>query len=195
MLMNAPSEAQITLLLRAWSQGEDQALEELTPLVYQELYRLAQRQMAREKPGHVLQNTALVNEFYLRLTKLRGMDWQDRTHFFAVSARLMRRILTDLARSRLYQKRGGAIQHVPLNEAFVGGRKPEVDLVALDRALEDLAAIDERKSRVVELRFFGGLSVEETAEALCISEDTVKRDWKFAKHWLLCELSGQAHGK
>jgi len=193
--MNAPVEAQITLLLRAWSQGEDQALEELTPLVYRELYRLAQSQMAREKPGHVLQNTALVNEFYLRLSKLRGIDWQDRTHFFAMSARLMRRILTDVARSRLYQKRGGAVQHVPLNEALVSGRTPEVDLLALDRALEDLAAIDERKSRVVELRFFGGLSVEETAEALGISEDTVKRDWKFAKHWLLCALSGNAHGQ
>lgn len=193
--MNAPSEAQITLLLRAWSQGEDQALEELTPLVYRELYRLAQGQMSREKPGHVLQNTALVNEFYLRLTKLRSIDWQDRTHFFAMSARLMRRILTDLARSRLYQKRGGLIQHVPLNEALVAGRTPDFDLLDLDKALDEFAAIDERKSRVVELRFFGGLSVEETAEALRISEDTVKRDWKFAKHWLLCELSGNAHGQ
>jgi RNA polymerase sigma-70 factor, ECF subfamily len=192
--MNAPSRAQITLLLRAWSQGEDQALEHLTPLVYRELYRLAQRHMAREKPGHVLQNTALVNEFYLHLGKLRGIDWHDRTHFFAVSARLMRRILTDLARSRLYQKRGGSIQHVALNEACVASPKPELDLVALDQALEDLAAIDERKSRVVELRFFGGLSLEETAKALSISEDTVKRDWKFAKHWLLCELTGDAHG-
>jgi RNA polymerase sigma-70 factor (ECF subfamily) len=192
--MNAPSGAEITLLLRAWSKGEDEALEQLTPLVYRELYRMAQRQMAREKPGHVLQNTALVNEFYLRFVKLRGVEWQDRAHFFALSARLMRRTLTDLARSRLYQKRGGTIQHVPLDEALVASPQSEVDLVALDKALENLAAVDERKSRVVELRFFGGLSVEETAEALRVSEDTVKRDWKFAKHWLLCELTGNAHG-
>jgi RNA polymerase sigma-70 factor, ECF subfamily len=192
---NAPSAAQITLLLRAWSNGEDQALNELTPLVYRELYRSAQRQMAREKTGHVLQNTALVNEFYVRLAKLRGIEWQDRHHFFAMSARLMRRILTDYARARLYQKREGSVQHVSLNEALVASPQLDIDLVALDRALQGLAAIDARKSQVVELRFFGGLSVEETAEVLQVSVDTVKRDWKFSKHWLLCQLSGNAHGQ
>jgi RNA polymerase sigma factor (TIGR02999 family) len=191
--MNAPSAAQITLLLRAWSEGEDQALEELTPLVYRELYRSAQRQMAREKPGHILQSTALVNEFYLRLGKLRGVVWQDRNHFFAVSARLMRRIVIDYARSRLYQKRGGAAQHVAFNEAFAASPQLDLDLVALDNALQDLGTIDPRKSQVVELRFFAGLSVEETAEVLGVSADTIKRDWKFSKHWLLCKLRGNAH--
>jgi RNA polymerase sigma-70 factor (ECF subfamily) len=192
--MDAPCATQITLLLRAWSKGEDQALDELTPLVYRELYRSAQRQMAREKLGHVLQNTALVNEFYLRLAKLRGIEWQDRAHFFAVSARMMRRILTDYARSRLYQKRGGAVQHVPFNEAFAAANpQPDFDLIAVDKALKNLAAVDARKSQVVELRFFGGFSVEETAEALHVSTDTVKRDWMFSKHWLLCELRGDAH--
>ncbi len=193
--MNALSPPRITLLLRAWSNGEDQALDELTPLVYKELYRSAQRQMAREKTGHVLQNTALVNEFYVRLAKLRGIEWQDRHHFFAMSARLMRRILTDYARARLYQKREGSVQHVSLNEALVASPLQDMDLLALDLALGELGGIDARKGRTVELRFFGGLSVEETAEVLQVSVDTVKRDWKFSKHWLLCRLSGNAHGQ
>jgi RNA polymerase sigma-70 factor, ECF subfamily len=193
--MDAPSLPEITLLLRAWSLGEDRALGELTPLVYQELYRSAQRQMAKEKPGHVLQNTALINEVYLRLAKLKGFEWQNRSHFFAVCAKLMRQILTDYARSRTYLKRGAGAEHVPLNEAIVAGRSPEVEVVALDQALQRLSEIDERMGRVVELRFFGGLSLEETARALEVSQDTVKRDWKFAKHWLLCELSdANAHG-
>jgi RNA polymerase sigma-70 factor, ECF subfamily len=193
--MNAPSLPEITLLLRAWSLGEDRALEELTSLVYQELYRSAQRQMAKEKAGHVLQNTALINELYLRLAKLQGFEWQDRSHFFAVCAKLMRQILIDYARSHKYLKRGAGAQHVPLNEAVAAAPSSEIEMVALDRALQRLAEIDERMVRVVELRFFGGLSVEETAQALKVSPDTVKRDWKFAKHWLLCELSDpNAHG-
>jgi RNA polymerase sigma-70 factor (ECF subfamily) len=179
---------EITLLLRSWSEGNDQALNELTPLVYNELRRAAQRFMARETPKHILQRTALVNEVYLRLDKLRAVEWQDRGHFYAVCARMMRRILTDYARSLHYAKRGGMATHITLDEKLLWDRGPRTDLVALDEALEGLGGIDQRKSQVVELRFFGGLSVEETADALKISEDTVKRDWKFAKHWLLREL-------
>lgn len=186
----------ITALLRAWSQGDDQALTKLTPLVYSELYRAARHCMARQGPDHILQNTALVNEVYLRLAKLGAVDWHNRTHFFAVCAQSMRHILTDHARSQLYQKRGGAAQRVPLHEVLITSRDRSTDLLALNEALNALATIDERKSRVVELRYFGGLSVKETAEVLKVSEDTINRDWKFAKHWLLCELSpGTGNGK
>ena len=190
--MSGPSgESGITVLLRAWSEGDHHALEELTPLIYHELYRAAQRQMARERAGHLLQNTALVNEVYLRLARLGEIEWQDRSHFFAVCAQLMRRILTDYARSRRTLKRGGEAQYVTLTENLPLENLP-ADLVALDDALNSLAAIDERKAKVVELRFFGGLSVQETAEVLKVSEQTILRDWRFAQLWLLRELSGGA---
>jgi RNA polymerase sigma-70 factor, ECF subfamily len=173
-----------------WSAGDDAALEHLTPLVHDELRRVARRHMAGERPGHTLQATALVNEGYLRLIDVRRVNWQDRAHFFAMAARLMRRILVDAARSRGYQKRGGDQKQVPLDDALMGAVDRPGNVVALDDALESLAAVDERKSRVVELRFFGGLSVEETAMVLKVSPVTVMRDWKLAKLWLLRELGG-----
>ena len=188
--MSTPPAHDVTKLLRAWSSGDQQALEKLTPLVYEELHRRARHYVARERPGHTIQTTALINEVYLRLVDFRGVTWQDRAHFLAVCARMMRRILTDVARSRNYQKRGGAAQHVTFDEQlFVTGESP-ADLVALDDALNGLAGVDQRKSQVVELRFFGGLSVQETAEVLKVSEETVKRDWRLAKLWLLREMSG-----
>jgi RNA polymerase sigma factor (TIGR02999 family) len=181
----------VTELLRAWGDGDDGALERLTPLVEAELRRLARGYMRRERRDHTLQATALVNEAFLRLTDARSVRWQDRAHFLGISARLMRRVLVDYARSRGYHKRGGGLQRVTLDEGLVTSPEPAVDVVALDRALEALAAIDARKSRVIELRFFGGLSVEETAEVLHVSSDTVKRDWRLAKLWLLRELEGE----
>ena len=160
------------------------------PLVYEELRRLATHYMKGERTGHTLQATALVNEAYLRLIEMRQVQWQNRAHFFAMAARLMRRILVDAARARGYQKRGGGAPMVSLDEALVVPTEPGNDLVALDEALTALAAVDQRKSRVVEMRYFGGLSLEETAEALAVSRDTVKRDWKMAKLWLLRELRG-----
>ncbi|MBZ5516458.1 MAG: sigma-70 family RNA polymerase sigma factor [Acidobacteriia bacterium] len=186
--MEARSEHAITQLLRAWGDGDQEALRKLTPLVHAELHRAAHRHMARERPGHTLQTTALVNEVYLRLVDAREVTWQDRAHFFAICARMMRRILIDFARARQYVKRGGKAHHVSLDEALVVPREAGGDLVALDDALNQLAAVDERKSRVVELRYFGGLSVEETAEALKVSPETVMRDWKLAKAWLRREL-------
>ena len=165
------------------------------PLVHEELHRIARRHMGHERGGHSLQPTALVNEAYLRLIDVQRVRWQNRAHFFAMSARLMRRILVDFARSRRYQKRGGGGQKVSLDEGMLVGGEPGRDLVALDDALNQLAAVDSRKSQVIEMRFFGGLSVEETAEALSVSVDTVMRDWKLAKSWLLRELRGaQSHG-
>jgi RNA polymerase sigma factor (TIGR02999 family) len=187
----SPSGDDITQLLRAWGDGDETALERLMPLVYAQLRQAAHRYMARERRGHTLQSTALVNEVYVRLAKARQMRWQDRVHFFAVSAQMMRRILTDYARARHYAKRGGGAQVVSLDEAPEVSQKPRADLVALDDALNRLAAVDERKSQVVELRYFGGLSVEETGEVLKVSPDTVMRDWKLAKAWLLRELSGE----
>jgi RNA polymerase sigma-70 factor (ECF subfamily) len=175
-------------LLLAWNQGAPDALEALLPLVYEELRRLAAHYMKGERPGHTLQATALVNEAYLRLIEIRQVQWQNRAHFFAMAARLMRRILVDAARSRGYQKRGAGAPMVSLDEALLIATEPGSDLVALDDALTALAAVDQRKSRVVELRYFGGLSLEETAAALDVSRDTVKRDWKMAKLWLLREL-------
>ena len=189
--MTAPAEQGVTELLRAWSDGDQQALEKLTPLVYQELHRVAHRYMADERAGHTLQTTALVNEVYLRLVDVRGVNWQNRAHFFAICARTMRRILIDSARSRQYQKRGGEAVSVTLDDALGVSSQPAVDLVALDDALKGLGKLDPRKTQVVELRFFGGLSVEETAEVLKISPDTVMRDWKFARAWLARELSGE----
>ena len=167
----------------------------MVPLVEAELRRLARGYMGRERRGHTLQVTALVNEAFLRLTDARRLRWQDRAHFLGISARLMRRVLVDHARARGYQKRGGGAQRVTLDDALVVSPEPawdRVDLVALDRALEALAAVDVRKSRVIELRFFGGLSVEEAADVLHVSADTVKRDWRLAKLWLLRELDGDA---
>jgi RNA polymerase sigma-70 factor, ECF subfamily len=181
-------EADISELLRAWSNGEQNALEKLTPIVYDELHSLARRYMRRERPGHSLQTSALVNEAYLRLMDYKRMRWQDRAHFFAVSSQVMRRILVEYAR-RHNLKRGGGVQRVPLEEAAVIGSE-DTDLVELDRAMNALARIDPRKVQVVEMRFFGGLSVEETAEVLKISTVTVKRDWRTAKAWLYRELTG-----
>ena len=180
----------ISQLLRAWSAGDKLALGELTPIVYAELRRLAHRYMRRERAGHSLQTTALVNEAYMRLVDYKRMQWQDRAHFFAVSSQLMRRILVDNAR-RHNVKRGGGVRHVPLDEAAFVSRDPGVDLVALDDALTALARVDPRKAQVVEMRFFGGLSVEETAAVVQVSPVTVRRDWSSAKIWLYRELSGE----
>jgi RNA polymerase sigma-70 factor, ECF subfamily len=181
----------ISLLLRAWSGGDQGALERLTPIVYDELRRLARRYMKGERAGHSLQTTALVNEAYTRLVDYKRMQWQDRAHFFAVSAQLMRRILVEHAR-RHNLKRGGGVVHVSLEEAAVVGADEDTDLVGLDDAMNSLARIDPRKVQVVEMRFFGGLSVEETAEVLKVSPITVKRDWRAAKAWLYRELTGRS---
>ena len=183
------SSHHVTQLLRAWGDGDPAAFEQLVPLVYDELHRLARRYMAHERPGHTLQTTALVNEAYLRLVDSEQASWHNRTQFFAICAQVMRRILVDWARSRQALKRGGEDRPLELEEALAVGDEPGQDLVALDDALKELAALDPRKSRVVELRFFGGLSVEESAEVLKVSVDTVMRDWKFAKTWLRRELS------
>jgi RNA polymerase sigma factor (TIGR02999 family) len=189
--LTASSPGAVTDLLRAWTDGDDGALERLTPLVEAELRRLARGYMRRERQGHTLQTTALVNEAFLRLTDARRVRWQDRAHFLGISARLMRRVLVDHARSRGYRKRGGGAERVTLDEGILGTPEPDLDLLALDRALDALAAADARKCRVVELRYFAGLSVEETAEVLGVSPDTVKRDWRMAKLWLLRELEGR----
>jgi len=188
--MSVPSEADVTQLLLAWGQGDKAALEKLIPLVHQELHRIARRQMRGQKREHTMQTTALVNEAYLRLVDLNQVHWQNRGHFFALCAQLMRQILVDLARSRGALKRGGGTRRLKLDEALMGSRDPIEDLAELDDALKALAEIDSRKERVVELRFFGGLTVKETAEVLEISPETVKRDWKLAKVWLLRELEG-----
>jgi RNA polymerase sigma-70 factor (ECF subfamily) len=193
IVMTTPPAPAVTELLRAWSDGDDSALERLLPLVEAELRRLARAYMARERRNHTLQVTALINEAFVRLTDARHLHWQDRAHFLGISARLMRRVLVDHARSRGYQKRGGEAQRVTLSEAVAVPPEPLLNLVALDRALQALEAVDTRKSRVIELRFFGGLSVEETADVLHVSPDTVKRDWRLAKLWLLHELEGDAH--
>jgi RNA polymerase sigma factor (TIGR02999 family) len=187
-----PGEAavdDISTLLRAWSDGDQGALAQLTPIVYDELHGLAQRYMKRGRLGHSLQTTALVNEAYMRLVDYKRMQWQNRAHFFAVSAQLMRRILVEHARRRNL-KRGGGVQHVSLEEAAVVGGGRAADLVALDVAMDALARVDPRKVQVVEMRFFGGLSVEETAEVLKVSPVTVMRDWSTAKAWLYRELGG-----
>jgi RNA polymerase sigma factor (TIGR02999 family) len=186
--MTMPSPKEITQLLMAWGDGDQAALEKLTPLVHAELHRLARRYMSQETPGHTLQATALVNEAYLRLIDWKNVRWQNRAHFFGVSAQLMRRILVDYARSRNYQKRGGGTVQVSLEEAAVVSKDKAPDFIALDDALNSLAAVDQRKSLVVEMRFFGGLSVEETAEVLKISTRTVLREWSLAQAWLYREL-------
>jgi len=190
--MSEHSRHDISELLVAWGGGDQSALEQLMPLVYDELKRMAHRYMRGERVGHTLQTTALVNEAYLRLVSWKDAQWQNRAQFFAVSAGMMRRILVDFARERQYQKRGGGALQVSLSEAaaFAGG--PETDLVALDEALTALAKVDLRKAQMVEMRFFGGLSIAEVAEVLKVSEETVNRDWRLAKVWLLRELSREA---
>jgi RNA polymerase sigma-70 factor (ECF subfamily) len=178
----------VSNLLRAWRDGDKGALDVLMPRVQEELHRLAHLYMRRERAGHTLQTTALVNEAYIRLVDARNVDWKDRAHFFAISSNLMRRILVQLARTRGYQKRGGNVRKVSLDEGFIISPEPDADLERLDDALNALSEFDPRKAQVVEMRFFGGLSVEETAEVLKVSPDTVKRDWRLAKVWLLNEL-------
>src|SRR6267154_6422288 len=178
-----PAVDDISMLLRAWSDGDASALDRLTPIVYAELHRLARRYMKRERPGHSLQTTALVNEAYMRLVGYERMQWQDRAHFFAVSAQVMRRILVEHAR-RHNLKRGGGVPHVSLDEAALVGGNRAADLVALDDAMNTLAQLDPRKAQVVEMRFFGGLNVDETADVLKVSSATVMRDWSTAKSWL-----------
>jgi RNA polymerase sigma-70 factor, ECF subfamily len=191
--MSEAVQHEVTQLLRAWSNGDEKALEALLPLVYEELHRRARRYMAREHSAGILQTTALINEVYLRLVNIKQMNWNDRAHFFAICARLMRRILTDSARARHDLKRGGNVRRVPFDEALVISDKLPTDFVTLDDALNGLNTVDPRKSQVVELRFFGGLSVEETATVLRISPETVMRDWRLAKVWLLREMSQKKH--
>jgi len=186
-----PSSAEVTRLLVAWSGGDKSAEKELFAQVYRELRRLAHRYMLQENPGNTLQTTALVHEAYLRLIDGKQANWQNRAHFFGLSAQVMRHILVDLARAKNYQKRGGEVRKVVLNEGLVMSKMKPADLVALDDALNALAEVDARKSKVVEFRFFGGLSVEETAEVLKVSADTVLRDWRLAKAWLFRELQTQ----
>lgn len=187
--MSTPAPQEVTQLLIAWSNGDQESLDRLVPMVYDELRRIARRYMEREPVGHTLQTTALVNEAYLRLIEQKEVKWQNRAHFFAISAQLMRRILVSMARARHANKRGGEARQVSLDEAMVVSEERAAELVALDDALNQLAALDPRRSRVVELRYFGGLSVEETAEVLKISPDTVMREWKRAKAWLYTELN------
>ncbi|MEO5822756.1 MAG: sigma-70 family RNA polymerase sigma factor [Vicinamibacteraceae bacterium] len=189
--------SQITQLLRAWSGGDPGALGRLTPLVYQQLRRLAANQMRKERPGHLLQTTALVNEAYLRLVKIDGFDWRDRGHFFAVAARILRHVLVDGARQRLSAKRGGEVAHVAhaadidFDQLPAPATDRPAELCALDLALTSLAQLDPRRAQVVEMRFFGGLTVEETAAALDVSAPTVMRDWRLARAWLTRELGGR----
>ena len=194
MLDNPKPSLSPTELLLAWGRGEQDAFDQLVPLVYDELRRLARGHMARERADHTLQASGLVHEAYVRLIELKQMRWQNRAHFFAMAARVMRRILVDNARARRNEKRGGGVPNVTLDEALLVSSGPGADLVALDEALTALEALHPRKSQVVELRYFAGLSLEETAEALGVSTDTVKRDWRFAKLWLFSELSGETPG-
>ena len=187
--MGASSQQEVTRLLRAWRGGDQAALEKLTPLVYQELHRLARRYMARERRGHTLQTTALVNEAYIRLIDVKKVDWRNRAQFFAISAKLMRQILVDFARWHRYPKHGGGIKFLSLKEAQFVASAPDLNLLKLDDALDALDKSYSREASVVELRFFVGLSLDETAEVLQISRETVKSDWRFAKAWLLRQMS------
>lgn len=190
--MGDTPSSQTTELLRAWAKGDAGALEQLTPRVYHALRRIAAQFMQNERPGRTLQTTALVHEAYLKLIDVTNVDWQHRAHFFAVSARIMRHILLDRARRRVAAKRGGPLPRVNLDELPDVGSGRARELIALDDALNALANVDPRKARVIELRFFGGLSVKETAEVLKVSPDTVMRDWRLARAWLLAELSGKS---
>ena len=182
-------EPKLTDLLLAWRAGDEDALRRLVPLVHDELHRIARACMSKEQAGHTLQATALVNELFVRLVDVQRVNWQNRAHFLAMAARLMRRILVDAARSKQAEKRGGDMVRVTFDDAWFAGQDPAAELVGLDDALNALAAYDDRKSRVVELRFFGGLTLEETAEALNVSTKTVMRDWEFAKAWLQREMA------
>ena len=186
--MTATSSHSVTRLLLSWRQGDGAALEQLIPLVYQKLRRLARRYMAGQRPDHTLQATGLINEAYVRLVDCQQVSWKDRTHFFAVSAQMMRRVLVEFARSGRYQKRGGETRKTSLDESLIAFPQRGQDLLALDDALQTFASSFPRQSQVVELRFFGGLTVEETAEVLNVSPITVMRDWQFAKSWLAREL-------
>jgi RNA polymerase sigma-70 factor (ECF subfamily) len=193
--MTPSASPDVTELLVAWSNGDETALDKLIPLIYAELHRLARRHMRQAGPGHTLQTTALVNEAYLRLVRQQQVNWQNRAHFFAVSAKSMRHILVDMARGRGRQRRGGDAVQLSLDEAFLFSPGRAAELVALDEALTSLAALDERKSRIVELRFFGGLTLEETAEVLTVSHATVEREWKRARAWLSSELNQTGAGQ
>ncbi|HKR58684.1 MAG TPA: sigma-70 family RNA polymerase sigma factor [Pyrinomonadaceae bacterium] len=190
--MTTPSSHEVTQLLMAWSNGDQAALEQLTPLVHRELHRLAKGYMHQERRGHLLQTTALINEAYLRLIDWKDARWQNRAHFYGVAAQLMRRILVDFARARQQDKRGGGACQVSLDEAAAVSVEQTAEFIALDEALDQLATIDPRKSRIVELRFFGGLSEEETAEVLKVSPRTVRREWSLARAWLHRELKKTA---
>ena len=191
--MSGPPTHEITQLLQAWGNGDEQALEKLTPLVYQELHRVAHRYMAHQAPDHTLQTTALVNEVYVRLVDVRELSWQNRAHFLAVCAKLMRRILIDFARSRGASKRGGEAQAVAFDEDLIVSQEPRADLLALDDALNHLGALDLRKSQVVELRFFGGLTAEESASVLGLTVPVVRRELRLAQAWLERELDRRAN--
>ena len=186
--MTTPPPREVTRLLLDWSGGDQAALDKLVPLVHDELRRLARHYMSRERAGHTLQTTALVNEAYLRLVEQKNASWQNRAHFFGIAARLMRQILVDYARQRQYQKRGGGARRVSLREAADFSAERAAEMVALDDALNGLAAIAPQQSRIVELRFFGGLTIEETAEVLGLSVDKIKREWSMAKTWLYHEI-------
>ena len=189
----AQNSHEVTQLLIEWSNGDKAALDKLMPLIYDELRRLAHHYMSRERPGHTLQTTALVDEAYVRLVNRQRVHWQNRAHFFAIAAHLMRTILVDHARSHAYAKRGGGARKVPLDEAMVISQERAAEVVALDDALEQLTRIDPRQSRIVEMRFFAGLTIEETAEVLSLSPATIKREWSTAKAWLYHELSKSKH--
>jgi RNA polymerase sigma factor (TIGR02999 family) len=186
---NAPPSPQVTQLLVAWGKGDELARDQLMPLVYEELHRLAHRYMKRESPGHTLQTSALVNEAFVRLVDQKNVRWQNRAHFFGIAAQMMRRILVDYARSRNYAKRGGGATEISLDEALIVSDERSAEVVNVHEALERLAEFDRRKSQIVELRFFGGLSIDETAEVLNVSPGTVMRDWTLAKAWLRREVS------
>ncbi len=188
--MTKASPQELTQLLQAWSDGNQEALDKLAPMVHEELHRLASHYMRGERPGHTLQTTELIDEAYVRLIDWKNVRWQNRAHFFAVAAQMMRRILVDVARSRHYAKRGGEACRVSISEAADVSPERGEDLIALDEALQSLAAFDKRKTQIVELRFFGGLTVDETAEVLKVSARTVMREWSLAQAWLYRELSG-----
>lgn len=187
----AASQHEVTELLRQWRSGDKEALDKLTPLVYDQLHRLAHRYISRERPGHTLQTTALVNEAYLRLVEQKDVDWESRAHFFAVSAQVMRHILVDYARQHASAKRGGEFQRLGIDEQAIVSRERAAELVALDEAMRALHEIHPRRSKVVELRYFGGLNNKEAAEALKVSETTIERDWRFARAWLYRELQAR----
>lgn len=189
-MTSPPNE--VTRMLVAWSNGDEAARDQLMPLVYDELHRLAKQYMNRERPGHTLQTSALVNEAFLRLVDQRDVHWQNRAHFFGIAAQMMRRILVDYARNRRYAKRGGDARQVSLDEAAIVSSERVAEVVALDDALKGLAEFDPRKSQIVELRFFGGLSIDETAEVLAVSPGTVMRDWTLAKAWLRREMTASS---